>query len=343
MTTQQQDPATASPSRRSIAAGLPNRPRPSLATILEQYGLVIFLFVLIVFFSVWPKTSGTFLTSANIRTMLENQAVVTIAALGALIPFIAGQFDLTVGANGIVSTFIVAALTTKAGVPAGVSCIIAVVAGAAIGAASGIVVAYLRASAIVITLGMATLLGGLVILYSKSNSITGIPTSLISFGAKNWLGVPRPLWLTLIVLLLVGYLLRATVSGRRLLMIGENPVASALVGIRTERLILLAFVLGGALYAVAGVVLLANTGSASPSDGFSNTFQVLTAVFLGATTVRPGRFNVLGTIVGVLFIAVSVDGLSLAGASDWVQPVFTGAAVIVAVAASTVFARRRVT
>jgi ribose transport system permease protein len=299
--------------------------------------------VLIVFFSVWPKTSGTFLTSANIRTMLENQAVVTIAALGALIPFIAGQFDLTVGANGIVSTFIVAALTTKAGVPAGVSCIIAVVAGAAIGAASGIVVAYLRASAIVITLGMATLLGGLVILYSKSNSITGIPTSLISFGAKNWLGVPRPLWLTLIVLLLVGYLLRATVSGRRLLMIGENPVASALVGIRTERLILLAFVLGGALYAVAGVVLLANTGSASPSDGFSNTFQVLTAVFLGATTVRPGRFNVLGTIVGVLFIAVSVDGLSLAGASDWVQPVFTGAAVIVAVAASTVFARRRVT
>jgi ribose transport system permease protein len=339
MTTEQQDPETAPPRRRSIAAGLPNRPRPSASAILEQYGLVIFLVVLIVFFAVWGKTSGTFLTSANIRTTLENQAVVTIAALGALIPFVAGQFDLTAGANGIVATFIVAALTTKAGVPAGLSCIIAVGAGAVIGAASGIVVAYLRASAIVITLGMATLLGGLVILYSKSNSITGIPTSLISFGAKNWLGVPRPLWLTLIV----GYFLRATVSGRRLLMIGENPVAAALVGVRTQRLILLAFVLGGALYGVAGVVLLCNTGSASPSDGFSNTFQVLTAVFLGATTVRPGRFNVLGTIVGVLFIAVSVDGLSLAGASDWVQPVFTGAAVIVAVAASTVFARRRVT
>jgi ribose transport system permease protein len=326
MTTEQQDPETAPPRRRSIAAGLPNRPRPSASAILEQYGLVIFLVVLIVFFAVWGKTSGTFLTSANIRTTLENQAVVTIAALGALIPFVAGQFDLTAGANGIVATFIVAALTTKAGVPAGLSCIIAVGAGA-----------------VVITLGMATLLGGLVILYSKSNSITGIPTSLISFGAKNWLGVPRPLWLTLIVLLLVGYFLRATVSGRRLLMIGENPVAAALVGVRTQRLILLAFVLGGALYGVAGVVLLCNTGSASPSDGFSNTFQVLTAVFLGATTVRPGRFNVLGTIVGVLFIAVSVDGLSLAGASDWVQPVFTGAAVIVAVAASTVFARRRVT
>jgi ribose transport system permease protein len=343
MTTEQQDPETAPPKRRSITGGLPSRPRPSVSTILEQYGLVIFLILLIVFFAVWPKTSGTFLTSANIRTTLENQAVVTIAALGALIPFIAGQFDLTVGANGIVATFIVAALTTKAGVPAGFSCIIAVVAGAIIGAASGIVVAYLRASAIVITLGMATLLGGLVILYSKSNSITGIPTSLISFGAKSWIGVPRPLWLTLIVLLLVGYFLRATVTGRRLLMIGENPVAAALVGIRTQRLILLAFVLGGALYGVAGVVLLANTGSASPSDGFSNTFQVLTAVFLGATTVRPGRFNVVGTIVGVLFIAVSVDGLSLAGASDWVQPVFTGAAVIFAVGASTVFARRRVT
>ena len=115
MTTEQQDPETALPKRRSIAAGLPGRPRPSLSTILEQYGLVIFLVVLIAFFAVWPKTSGTFLTSANIRTTLENQAVVTIAALGALIPFIAGQFDLTAGANGIVATFIVAALTTKAG------------------------------------------------------------------------------------------------------------------------------------------------------------------------------------------------------------------------------------
>jgi ribose transport system permease protein len=342
MTTDQQDPETAAPKRKSFAAGFPGRPRPSVSTILEQYGLVIFLIALIVFFAVWSKTSGTFLTSANIRTTLENQAVVTIAALGALIPFIAGQFDLTVGANGIVATFIVAALTTKAGVPAGLSCVIAVAAGAVIGAVSGIIVAYLRASSIVITLGMATLLGGLVILYSKGNSITGIPPSLISFGAENWAGVPRPLWLTLIILLLVGYFLRSTVTGRRLLMIGENPVAAALVGIRTQRLILLAFVLGGAFYGVAGVVLLANTGSASPSDGFSSTFQVLTAVFLGATTIRPGRFNVVGTIVGVLFIAVSVDGLSLAGASDWVQPVFTGAAVIVAVAASTVFARRRV-
>jgi ribose transport system permease protein len=343
MTTEQQDSTTAPPKRRSIAGGLPSRPRPSASAVLEQYGLVIFLVALIIFFAVWPKTSGTFLTSANIRTTLEEQAVVTIAALGALIPFIAGQFDLTVGANGIVATFIVAALTTKAGVPAGFSCLIAVLAGAIIGAASGIVVAYLRASAIVITLGMATLLGGLVLLYSKSQSITGIPPSLIDFGVKNWLGVPRPLWLTLVILILVGYFLRATVTGRRLLMIGENPVAATLVGIRTQRLILIAFVLGGALYALAGVVLLANTGSASPSDGFSTTFQVLTAVFLGATTVRPGRFNVVGTVVGVLFIAVSVDGLSLAGASDWVQPVFTGAAVIVAVSASTVFARRRVT
>ena len=116
---------------------------------------------------------------------------------------------MTVGANGIVATFIVAALTTKAGVPAGFSCLIAVLAGAIIGAASGIVVAYLRASAIVITLGMATLLGGLVLLYSKSQSITGIPPSLIDFGVKNWLGVPRPLWLTLVILILVGWLARS--------------------------------------------------------------------------------------------------------------------------------------
>jgi ribose transport system permease protein len=339
MTTEQ----TTMPARETSAtAAAPAAPRPGASVILEKYGLVLFLAALIVFFSVWPQTSGTFLTSANIRTMLSNQTVVIIAALGALLPFVAGQFDLVIGAVGVLATFVVAALTTKAGIPAGPACVLAVLAGAGVGAISGSIVAYLRTSSIVITLGMATLIGGLIVLYSKSASIVGIPQSLIDFGSKNWLGIPRPLWLTAVILAGVGFFIRATVSGRQLLMIGENPNAATLVGVRTQRLILVSFILGGALYAVAGVVSLSLTGSATPSDGFGSTFQVLTAVFLGATTVHPGRFNVPGTIVGVLFIAVSVNGLSLAGASDWVQPVFTGTAVIVAVALSTVLARRRV-
>jgi len=322
-------------------SALPSRVRPSASQVMQRYGLVVFLFALSAFFSVWPETSGTFLTSANVRTMLANQTVVTIAAMGAVIPFVAGQFDLTIGAVGVLATFVVGALTTKAELAAGPACLVAVLAGALIGAGGGAVVAYLRASSIVITLGAATLIGGLILLYSKSSSIVGLPPSIIDFGSSNWLGIPRPLWLAAVVVAIVGFFLRATVTGRRLLMIGENPDAAALVGIRTQRLVLVAFIVAGALYAVAGCVSISLTGSASPSDGFGTTFQVLTAVFLGATTINPGRFNVLGTVVGVLFVAVSVNGLSLAGASDWVQPVFTGAAVILAVSVSTALARKR--
>ncbi len=93
--------------------------------------------------------------------------------------------------------------------------------------------------------------------------------------------------------------------------------------------------------AIAGALGLARTGSGNPDSGTSFTLNALAACFLGSTTIRPGQFNVPGTIVGVFFVAVGVNGLTLAGASDWVEPVFNGASIIVAVALSAVLARRR--
>jgi ribose transport system permease protein len=188
---------------------------------------------------------------------------------------------------------------------------------------------------------MATLLGGLVALYTKGQVILGIPQSMVDFGTLNWLGVPRAVWLLAVVAVVVTYVLRYTVYGRHLLSIGSNPRSARLVGIRVELVILLSFVVAGALAAVAGELELARTGSGDPQIGPGFTLSALAAAFLGSTTIRPGQFNVPGTIVGVFFVAVSVNGLTLAGAADWVDPVFNGAAVIVAVAISTVLANRR--
>ncbi|MBB4660620.1 ABC transporter permease [Conexibacter arvalis] len=315
--------------------------RRAVGPIVERFGLVWALLALIAFFSLWPTTSDSFLTTDNLRTLFANEAVVAIAALGALLPFVAGQFDLTIGAIAMLSSMIVAAIVTETGVPLVAAVPIAVVACAGVGLISGSVVAYLRAPAIVISLGMATLIGGVVLLYSGSRSIIGMPAALTDFGSLTWLGVPRPVWLLLVVVLVVGFVIRYTVTGRSLLMIGSNAEAARLVGVRTRRLILLSFVLAGLFYGVAGVLLLARTGAATPGDGLGLTVGALTAVFLGATTIKPGRFNVPGTIVGVFFVAVSINGLTLAGAADWVDPVFTGAAVVVAVAASTMLAQRR--
>jgi ribose transport system permease protein len=164
---------------------------------------------------------------------------------------------------------------------------------------------------------------------------------MVDFGTLNWLGVPRPVWLLVVVALLVAYLLRYTVYGRHLLSIGSNPRSARLVGIRVQLVVLLSFVVAGALAAVAGELELGRTGSGDPQIGPGFTLSALAAAFLGSTTIRPGQFNVPGTIVGVFFVAVSVNGLTLAGAADWVDPLFNGTAVVVAVAVSTVLAHRR--
>ena len=313
----------------------------TLVHVLERYALVALLGLLVAFFAVLPATSDTFLTVANLRNVAANEVVIAIAALAALIPLIGGQFDVSVGAVlGMVSVAI-AALVTRAGAPPALALVAGVAMGAAVGAVNGFVVAYLRASSFIITLGMATLVGGLVSLYTKDQVILGIPQTMVDFGTLNWLGIPRVVWLLAVVALGVAYVLRHTVYGRRLLLVGANPRSARLVGIGVPRVALLSFVLAGALAGVAGAVELARSGSGNPQVGPGYTLSALAAAFLGSTTIHPGRFNVPGTIVGVFFVAVSVNGLTLAGAADWVDPVFNGAAVVIAVAASTILAHRR--
>lgn len=313
----------------------------AIIEMLERYALVVLLGLLVVFFALLPATSDSFLTVANIRNVAANEAVIAIAALAALIPLIGGQFDVSVGAVlGMVSVAI-AALTVRAGLPVPVALALGVALGAAVGAVNGFIVAYLRASSFIITLGVATLVGGLVSLYTKDQVILGVPSSLTNFGTLNWLGIPRVVWLLAVVAVAVGYVLRHTVYGRRLLSVGANPRSARLVGIPVPLVVLLSFVLAGALAGIAGAVELARTGSGNPQVGSGYTLSALAAAFLGSTTIRPGRFNVPGTIVGVFFVAISVNGLTLAGAADWVDPVFNGAAVVIAVAVSTVLAHRR--
>jgi ribose transport system permease protein len=327
------------PAVQAAPVARPNAQR--LLHALERYALVVLLGALILFFTFLPATGDTFLTVANIRNVAANEAVIAIAALGALVPLVAGEFDVSIGALLGAVSIAVAALTHRAGLPLIVALPAGVALGAAVGSISGFIVAYLRAGSFIITLGMATLIGGVVSLYTKDQVILGIPQSMVDFGTLNWLGIPRPVWLLAVTALLVGYLLRYTVFGRHLVSIGSNARSAALVGIRVQLVVMLSFVVAGALAAVAGELELARTGSGSPQIGPGFTLSALAAVFLGSTTIRPGQFNVPGTIVGVFFVAVSVNGLTLAGAADWVDPLFNGAAVVVAVSVSTVLAHRR--
>jgi len=320
----------------------PRRGRPELSVLLEKYALAAMFVVLCLAFSTMGSTAETFPTLANIKNVLGSESVIAIAALASILPLTCGQFDLSVGAIIGLSSIVAASAAATHDLPVVVAVLAGVVAGAAVGTFNGWLVAYRGVNALIATLGTSTLVAGLISLYTDNQIISvGIPEGLTNLGSGDLLDIPRPVYAIVIVALLVYYLLRHTPYGRYLSSVGANPASARLVGLNVPRMILSSFVLSGALSGIAGVLLLARAGTANPQVGPGFTLAALSAAFLGATAIRPGTFNVPGTLLGVLFVAISVNGLVLAGAADWVEPTFNGAALLVAVTLSTAIARRR--
>jgi ribose transport system permease protein len=322
----------------------PERPRrkafavSGTAFALQRYGLLIlFALVIVAFSAMMPESFATVL---NFRNITGNQSVLAIVTLAAIIPLICGHFDLSIGA-GLGATSILTASLLSHGAPLWLAALVGIVLGIAIGLFNGLLVAKLGVNALITTLGVATVLTGLTTKYTGGLSIiTGIPDSLTSFGSGAWFGLPCTLYMLAFIALLVWYLLEHTPFGRELHAVGGNPLAARLVGIRVDRVVILSFVTAGALVGIAGVLQVARQGGGNPQVGASFQLPVLSSAFLGATTIHPGRFNVLGTLLAVFFLATSVSGLALAGVDNWVESLFNGTALVLAVGLSTVLGRR---
>jgi ribose transport system permease protein len=310
--------------------------------LAERYALVGLWVAVCLLFSVLPQTRGTFPTVTNIRQILANQAAVTILAVGAIFPLVAGAFDLSVGAVAGVSAVGSASAMSRFHAPLAVAVLVGLALASLMGVANGLLIAKFRLNSLIVTLGVYTFLTGMITWYTGGNNITtGVSGTLASFGASNWLGVPSVLYVVFIVVFASWYVLGHTPFGRYVHAIGSNPRAAQLVGIKVQRETFLCFVVSGFLAGVTGVIMVATNGGAVISEGPDLLFPILTAVFLSATTITPGTYNVMGAVVGVLLIASSVSGLTLAGAADWVSDVFNGAALVLAVAVSTLVARSR--
>lgn len=328
------------------ASQVPSAPRRDLVRratgLAERNALLVLLVLVAVFFASWSTTADTFPTLANVRNVLGDQTVVGLMALAAIFPLLVGEFDFSVGyLVGFLAIFNAAAMSSF-GLPLGVAALATLLVAAAIGLTTGLAVSRLGLPSLVITLATGTLMSGLVFWYTDGLSIySGISPRLVEFGSATWLGIPRPAYVLLVVIVVAWHVLERTPTGRRLRFIGSNRDAARLVGVRVERHVAATFVVSALLSGLAAVALTARNGAANPGDGPGLLFPAIAAAFLGATTVRPGEFNVLGTIVGVFFVAVSVSGLNLAGVEPWVQPVFYGSSLALAVLLSTVLSRRR--
>lgn len=317
--------------------------RDRILGFIERYALVIVFGLTLVFFSVWSKTSSTFLSSASIKNVLGDQAIYGILALALILPLSCGEFDFSVGNMAGLSQVLCAWFMANQGWPPVLAVIVAIAVGAFVGLSNGNTVARIGVNSLIVTLGVSAVLLGIVEKVTNGQSIINkISPGLIQLGTGNWFGIPRTVYLLAVVALVVYYLLEHTPFGRYLHSIGSNRDAARLVGLRVERYVLLAFVLSGTLAGVAGVLLVARNGTANPQVGtIADTLVALSAAYLGSTAIKPGRFNVVGTLVAIYFLQFTETGLSLAGVASWVNDVFNGAALFVAVLISTVIGRKR--
>ncbi|WP_116451724.1 ABC transporter permease [Blastococcus litoris] len=326
---------------RPAPSGRPARRR--LASFLEAYALLVMLVVIALFFTFWPETSSTFPTAANMRILVASQAVIGVIAIGALLPLLVQEFDLSVGAvAGVSAIFVAAYLSDDGSVLVGV--LLAVAIGLVVGTINALLVTRAHVSGVITTLGMSTILAGVILQRTGGLALSSdIPAALTSFGTGLLAGVPF-IFVTLIVIAgIVYFVLAHTSFGRAIYAVGSNSEAAKLVGLRTDLIRGIALVAGSTLCAVAGLLYVARAGGASPNVGINFTLPALAAAFLSAAAVRPGRFNVWGTIIAIFFLAVLNNGLNLAGMPRYVNDYVNGGALIIGVALAAALYRRRTT
>jgi ribose transport system permease protein len=306
---------------------------------LRRFSGVYVLIALCIAFGI--ALPGTFATSQNLRTILTSQSVTGLLALGLLLPLAAGAFDLSVAANMGLATVVCISLQSH-GVNTVLACLAAVAVACLVGLVNGLLVIRLKVDSFIATLGMSSVLAALAFKVTNGQQIVnGIPQSFLNVYTSSFLGIPDPVIYLVVAAAIIWFVLEYRPIGRYIYAVGGNRQAARLAGVRVDRIIFGTFIIGGLFAGLAGVLLASELGIGDPNSGPPYLLPVFSAVFLGTTQIRPGRANVVGTLIAIYLLAVGVKGLQLAGSPSYVSDLFNGLALIVAVALAAYERRSR--
>ncbi len=287
-------------------------------------------------------TQPFFLTKSNIFNILASNSDLMLVSIGMTFVVLSAGFDLSVGPMVAASGLAVYG-GLQAGLPVGVAVLAAAGLGLAVGGlVNGILIGKAKLNFFVVTLGTMSLISGLidVLTNGQTKSITGSGV-FADIGNGAFAGVPVPVWICLVALLLAAAVLHHTPFGRAVYAVGGNREAARLAGINVTVVLVLVYAIAGFGAALAGLVDASRLASASPDSGSTLALTAGAAVLLGGTSFFGGIGGVAGTIVGVLLIGVLQNGLGLIGVSSFWQGVVTGAVLIAAVALDRLQTRGR--
>jgi ribose transport system permease protein len=305
-------------------------PLRRIGRLIPVYGLLIGMVLLIVVFSI--MLPNTFPTMLNLRSILGDKAIIAILSLAAMIPMMAGRIDLTVGYGIVLWHILAIALQTQFGLPWPMAVLIVLLLGCTLGLINGFLVELARIDSFIATLGTGTILYAIALWYTEGRQVIGVlPRGFTGLYTTQLLGIPIAAYYVLVISLALWVVTQYLPVGRYLYAIGANPRAADLNGIPSRRYVIGAFIASGLLGAIAGVVLAARLRIGQASVGLEYLLPALVGAFLGSTTIKPGRVNVWGTIVGVAILAVGISGIQQLGGEFYVEPLFNGVTLLIAI------------
>ncbi len=297
---------------------------------IPVYGLVMLLVMLALLFSV--LLPDTFPTLFNLRSILADKSVIALLALAATIPMVTGKIDLTVGYGIVLWHILAISLQTKFGVPWPLTVAIVIACGGLFGVLNGLLVEMVQIDSFIATLGTGTVIYAVALWHSGGRQVLGdLPDGFVAIAGGNFLGLPIGAFYVLAVSVALWLVTEFTPLGRALYVIGANPKAAQLNGISVRKHVMGAFIASGALSGFAGVMLASRLQIGQASVGLEFLLPALVGAFLGSTTIRPGRVNVWGTLVGVAILAIGISGIQQFGGAFYVEPLFNGLTLLVSI------------
>ncbi|KAB1181492.1 ribose ABC transporter permease [Photobacterium damselae] len=298
--------------------------------LIEQKSLIALIFLIVVVSFLNPN----FFTVDNILNILRQTSVNAIIAVGMTLVILTAGIDLSVGSvlalcGAFAATLIAMEVPVLIAVPT------ALLAGAILGAISGVIIAKGKVQAFIATLVTMTLLRGVTMVYTDgrpiSTGFTDVADSFAWFGTGYAMGIPVPIWLMVIVFAAAWYLLNHTRFGRYVYALGGNESATRLSGINVDRIKIGVYAICGFLSALAGIIITSRLSSAQPTAGMGYELDAIAAVVLGGTSLAGGKGRIMGTLIGALIIGFLNNALNLLDVSSYYQMIAKAVVILLAV------------
>ncbi len=325
------EPSTVSPTRRAVRTVLRSR---EIAIALVLVGVVLAATV----------ASESFLSSANSRRdLLLTPSVLMVLAVGQAVVIITRNVDLSVGSVLALTAYLTGRVfMADPDLPTVAVVAIAVSAGAALGVVNGVLVAFGRVPALVITLGTLYIFRGAVLTWAGSDRVNAsdLPDGFLALGTRTIATIPVLTMVALVVLAVVGYYLATARGGRELYAIGSDPAAARLYGLPVRRRVLGAFILSGALAGLAGAMFAARYGTISAGAGTGIELQAVAAAVIGGVAIFGGSGTVWGAALGAILLVTINRALPILGIPDFWQQAVVGVLIIGAIVLDRVLAAR---